>query len=171
MTTDTVRVLHLGIRRFLRRSLRLRLPARIVSQMGCRPFEKSASHGRRLGRADIGGEAIVDSGEPNPYGVLDHRVRLPGRPIVSIPLRMVPNGQPGTEVELMLFRQPGMDDDTFRTEMPPPSSRPPSPEGSSGEARLTPSHGVVEWRAGPLGFAGRTKTDRHAANQGCRAPG
>ena len=112
MTTDTVRVLHLGIR----------VSFDEAYAFACRPEsfpEWAAGLSKSLHRTAEGwvaqtpeGEAIVDFSEPNPYGVLDHRVRLPGRPIVSIPLRMVPNGQ-GTEVELMLFRQPGMDDDAF----------------------------------------------------------
>jgi len=55
------------------------------------------------------GEAAVRFSEPNGHGVLDHWVRLPGQPEISIPLRMVANGD-GTEVELVLFRQPEMDD-------------------------------------------------------------
>lgn len=58
------------------------------------------------------GEAIVEFTEPNPHGVLDHRVRLQGRPEIYIPLRLIANGD-GTEVELVLFRQPDMDDAAF----------------------------------------------------------
>lgn len=58
------------------------------------------------------GDALVRFSEPNPYGVLDHWVRLEGRPEIYIPLRMVANGG-GTEVELMLFRQPDMSDADF----------------------------------------------------------
>ena len=58
------------------------------------------------------GEAIVEFSDPNGYGVLDHRVLLPGQPPIAIPLRMVPNGD-GTELTLTLFRLPEMDDAAF----------------------------------------------------------
>lgn len=58
------------------------------------------------------GEAIVQFSERNEFGVLDHRVTVPGRPEALIPLRMIPNGG-GTEVELVLFRQPHMTDQQF----------------------------------------------------------
>jgi hypothetical protein len=55
------------------------------------------------------GEAIVRFSDANAYGVLDHKVLLPGKPEISIPLRMIANGE-GTEVLLTLFTQPGMTD-------------------------------------------------------------
>ena len=58
------------------------------------------------------GEAEVEFSPPNDYGVLDHRVRLPGQPVIDIPLRMIANGD-GTEVLFTLFRQPQMDDAAF----------------------------------------------------------
>jgi len=58
------------------------------------------------------GEALVVFSAPNPYGVLDHHVRLAGKPEVYIPLRMVRNGD-GVEVSLLLLRQPGMTDAMF----------------------------------------------------------
>jgi hypothetical protein len=48
----------------------------------------------------------------NPYGVLDHWVTLSDGTRLSIPLRVVTNGE-GAEVTLTLFRAPGMDDATF----------------------------------------------------------
>jgi hypothetical protein len=48
----------------------------------------------------------------NPYGVLDHWVTLPDGTELSIPLRVVANGD-GAEVTLTLFRAPGMDDARF----------------------------------------------------------
>jgi hypothetical protein len=54
-------------------------------------------------------QAIVRFSEANPYGVLDHWVIVEGKPEVYIPLRMLANGD-GTEVELILFRQPEMSD-------------------------------------------------------------
>jgi len=59
------------------------------------------------------GEALIHFSEPNALGVLDHRVVIDGRPDVVVPMRMVPNGD-GTEVELVLFRQPGMTDADFK---------------------------------------------------------
>jgi hypothetical protein len=38
---------------------------------------------------------------------------MAGRPDVVVPTRMIPNGD-GTEVELILFRQPGMTDADFK---------------------------------------------------------
>src|SRR5215467_12877795 len=48
----------------------------------------------------------------NAYGVLDHTVVLADGTEVYVPMRVVPNGQ-GSEVMLVLFRQPEMDDATF----------------------------------------------------------
>lgn len=59
------------------------------------------------------GEATIHFSEPNPFGILDHRVVLDGRPDVVVPMRMVPNGD-GTEVELILFRPPNMTDADFK---------------------------------------------------------
>jgi hypothetical protein len=48
----------------------------------------------------------------NAYGVLDHTVVLADGTEVYVPMLVVPNGQ-GSEVMLVLFRQPEMDDATF----------------------------------------------------------
>jgi hypothetical protein len=58
------------------------------------------------------GQARVWFTPRNDYGVLDHRVELPGGAVLYIPLRVIENG-PGAEVLLTLFRQPGMDEATF----------------------------------------------------------
>lgn len=58
------------------------------------------------------GQATVRFSPPNAFGVLDHWVMLPGKPVIYIPLRMIENGN-GTQVMLTLFRQPGMDDMNF----------------------------------------------------------
>ncbi|CAN5302252.1 polyketide cyclase [soil metagenome] len=58
------------------------------------------------------GDVHVRFSPENPYGVLDHWVTLPGGTELSIPLRVVANGD-GAEVTLTLFRAPGMDDATF----------------------------------------------------------
>lgn len=48
----------------------------------------------------------------NDYGVMDHRVIPDGGTPVEVPLRIIANGE-GAEVQLTLFRQPGMDDEMF----------------------------------------------------------
>lgn len=48
----------------------------------------------------------------NDYGVLDHTVVLRDGTEVYVPMRVIPNGQ-GSEVMLVLFRQPEMDDAAF----------------------------------------------------------
>lgn len=58
------------------------------------------------------GRAIVLFSPPNDFGILDHHVRLPGKPDIHIPLRMIANGE-GTLVVFTLFRQPDMDDAAF----------------------------------------------------------
>jgi hypothetical protein len=58
------------------------------------------------------GDVRVRFSPENPYGVLDHWVTLPDGTELSIPLRVVANGD-GAEVTLTLFRVPGMDDATF----------------------------------------------------------
>ncbi|SFJ51424.1 polyketide cyclase [Caulobacter sp. UNC279MFTsu5.1] len=58
------------------------------------------------------GDVDVRFSPENPYGVLDHWVTLPDGSEISIPLRVVPNGD-GAEVTLTLFRVPGMDDARF----------------------------------------------------------
>ncbi|MEJ2818538.1 SRPBCC family protein [Caulobacter sp. CCG-8] len=58
------------------------------------------------------GDVHVRFSPQNPYGVLDHWVTLADGTEISIPLRVVANGD-GAEVTLTLFRVPGMDDATF----------------------------------------------------------
>lgn len=58
------------------------------------------------------GDVRVRFSPENSYGVLDHWVTLPDGIQLSIPLRVVANGD-GAEVTLTLFRAPGMDDATF----------------------------------------------------------
>ncbi len=54
--------------------------------------------------------------EPNPYAVLDHRVRLEGKPEIYMPMRMVAHGDE-VVVELVLFRQPNMSLAMFQRDM------------------------------------------------------
>ncbi|QDO99327.1 SRPBCC family protein [Ferrovibrio terrae] len=50
---------------------------------------------------------------PNAFGILDHRVTLPDGSVVIMPVRAMANGD-STELVLTLFRQPGMDDATWK---------------------------------------------------------
>lgn len=58
------------------------------------------------------GRAEITFSEANPYGVLDHWVKLPDGTELYIPLRVIANGA-GSEVLLTLFRRPGISDDEF----------------------------------------------------------
>jgi hypothetical protein len=59
------------------------------------------------------GHVTVRFSEPNQFGVLDHTV-IPAPGVeIYIPLRVVANGDTGSEVLLTLFRQPGMSDEKF----------------------------------------------------------
>ncbi|ARS27685.1 hypothetical protein [Sphingomonas sp. KC8] len=48
----------------------------------------------------------------NPHGVMDHVVETESGAEISVPLRVIQNGD-GAEVMLTLFRQPDMDDERF----------------------------------------------------------
>lgn len=58
------------------------------------------------------GDVHVRFSPENSHGVLDHWVTLADGAEISIPLRVVANGD-GAEVTLTLFRVPGMDDAAF----------------------------------------------------------
>lgn len=58
------------------------------------------------------GDVHVRFSPENAYGVLDHWVTLADGTELSIPLRVVANGD-GAEVTLTLFRAPGMDAAAF----------------------------------------------------------
>ena len=58
------------------------------------------------------GRAEITFSEPNPYGVLDHWVKLPDGQELYIPLRVIANGA-GCEVLLTVFRRPGASDEEF----------------------------------------------------------
>jgi hypothetical protein len=55
------------------------------------------------------GIAEIRFSPPNPFGVADHQVLLPGGVTVSVPLRAVA-WEEGSLVTLTLFRLPAMDD-------------------------------------------------------------
>ena len=54
--------------------------------------------------------------ERNPYGVADHYVRLPSGAEIYMPIRVIANG-PGAEVQITVFRQPGMPDADFDNDL------------------------------------------------------
>ena len=49
---------------------------------------------------------------PNPYGVLDHAIFIPGGELLFTPMRVVPNQQ-GTELMFTYFAREGMDEAQF----------------------------------------------------------
>jgi hypothetical protein len=58
------------------------------------------------------GTIRVRFADPNPYGVLDHRVTLPGGEAVLNPMRVVPNGD-GAELTFVVYRLPGVSEEAF----------------------------------------------------------
>lgn len=58
------------------------------------------------------GNGEVRFSERNAHGVLDHSVRTPDGGEVYVPLRVLPKGG-RCELELTLFRQPGMTNERF----------------------------------------------------------
>lgn len=58
------------------------------------------------------GPMQVRFSERNAFGVLDHWVTPSSGPTITVPLRVIRNGD-GCELVLTLFRQPGMSDERF----------------------------------------------------------
>ena len=59
------------------------------------------------------GRVTIRFSEPNRFGILDHSV-IPAPGVeIYVPLRVVANGDAGSEILLTLFRQPGMSDEKF----------------------------------------------------------
>ena len=50
--------------------------------------------------------------EKNPFGVLDHYVKVDSGPEVYMPMRVFPNGD-GSEVLITVFHQPGTSEEKF----------------------------------------------------------
>lgn len=50
--------------------------------------------------------------EKNPFGVLDHYVKVGAGPEVYMPMRVLPNGE-GSEVLITVFHQPGTSEEKF----------------------------------------------------------
>ena len=58
------------------------------------------------------GEATIRFSAPNAFGIVDHEVATADGATVSVPMRVVANGE-GSEIVFTLFRQPGMSDQQF----------------------------------------------------------
>jgi hypothetical protein len=86
--------------------------ARWASGLG-RPLDNDGTLWRFQGET---GPVSVRFTEPNAYGVLDHYVELPDGSEIYVPLRAIANGT-GTEVQLTLFRVPGMDNEKFEADV------------------------------------------------------
>lgn len=113
MTTREVRILHVSIRVPVSRAF-------VFAQQPENFPRWAAGLADSLRQTERGwiadtpdGEALIHFSKPNEFGILDHRVVMQGRRDVLVPMRMVANGD-GTEVELVLFRQPGMTDADFK---------------------------------------------------------
>lgn len=58
------------------------------------------------------GRAVFSFVEKNPFGVLDHRIRLPSGEEFFNPMRVIANGA-GSELIFTLFQSAGMSDEDF----------------------------------------------------------
>jgi hypothetical protein len=58
------------------------------------------------------GKAVFAFAEKNPFGVLDHRIRLPSGEEFFNPMRVIANGQ-GCELIFTLFQSAAMSDEDF----------------------------------------------------------
>lgn len=78
-----------------------------------RSFVRSA---RRVGSDWVletpGGPMRIRFVPRNDFGVLDHAVQPPSGDEITVPMRVVPNGE-GSEVVFTLFQLPGMSDEKF----------------------------------------------------------
>ncbi|MDV3124732.1 SRPBCC family protein [Mycobacterium sp. 21AC1] len=62
------------------------------------------------------GQVGVEFTEVNPFGVLDHVVRLPSGDAVYNPMRVIPSGVANCEVVFTIRQRPGMTDDEFEAD-------------------------------------------------------
>lgn len=60
-------------------------------------------------------EVEVRFAPTNPYGVADHDVTLPDGTVLSVPMRVLADGD-GSEVVFTLRRAPGTDDEAFEAD-------------------------------------------------------
>jgi len=80
---------------------------------GLGELRHDATRGIWTAQQDGVGQVTIVFTPPNGFGILDHRVTLPDDREIHVPMRAMANGD-GTEVMLTLFRQPGMDDATWK---------------------------------------------------------
>lgn len=80
---------------------------------GLGEMQFDAATGDWTAQQDGTGVVTIVFTPPNVFGILDHRVTLPDGSVVIMPMRAIANGD-GTEIVLTLFRQPGMDDATWK---------------------------------------------------------
>ena len=97
-------------------------PAAVVYDYASDPANVASwAHGLGESVENVNGEwfVVTASGrlgvafaERNPFGVLDHTLTLPTGEVISVPMRVVPDGD-GSEVGLSLRRQAGVTDEDF----------------------------------------------------------
>jgi hypothetical protein len=80
---------------------------------GLGEMQLDATTGAWTAQQDGRGVVTIDFTPPNAFGIFDHRVTLPDGSVVIVPMRAMANGD-HTEIVLTLFRQPGMDDATWK---------------------------------------------------------
>lgn len=80
---------------------------------GLGEMQVDAATGAWTAQQDGVGMVTIVFTPPNEFGILDHRVTLPDGSEAVVPVRAIANGG-STEVVLTLFRQPGMDDATWK---------------------------------------------------------
>lgn len=60
------------------------------------------------------GDRVVRFSAPNAYGILDHAVFAPGDEPVTMPMRVVANGD-GTDLMFLFYRRDDMSEEQFRS--------------------------------------------------------
>jgi len=63
------------------------------------------------------GSVLMRFTPPNEFGILDHYVTVSPELQVYVPLRVVANGEDGSEVLFTIFRLPGMDEAQFAADI------------------------------------------------------
>ena len=79
-----------------------------VEQDSYRPLD----NGDWEGVTAFGGKRHFRFTSPNPHGVLDHAVFVPGEPLLWTPMRVTPNEE-GTELSFTFYQRPGMSEAEF----------------------------------------------------------
>lgn len=79
-------------------------------------FESAVADGDAWRVETAQGESRLRLSSPNSLGVLDHHVTTPDGTEVYVPMRVVPNAG-GSEVMLTAYRQPGMSDEAYASDL------------------------------------------------------